>query len=205
MGIRRHLSYANVTATLAVFVAVGGGAYAVTTVNSRDIANNSVRSVDLKDRKAVRRVDVKRNALTGRQISEKGLNAAIFAPIAGDEDGDCDPTSSTLVNCAKARLRLKARSRLLAIATGGQESVGGPANAHCEVRIDNKAQAVSVNPGEETSDNTSGAATNGFARTVLPRDLLAPGRHTVALACNQLSGNVRIAAPTIAAIAIGSR
>jgi hypothetical protein len=72
------------------------------------------------------------------------------------------------------------------------------------VRIDNKAQAVSVNPGEETSDNTSGAATNGFARTVVPRDSLASGPHTVALACNELTGNVRINAPTIAAIAIGS-
>ena len=64
---------------------------------------------------------------------------------------------------------------------------------------------MSVNPGEETTDNTSGAATNGFARTLVSRDQLARGQHQVALACNQLSGNVRIDAPTIAAIAIGSR
>ena len=204
MRIRRHLSYANVTATVALFVALGGGAYAVSNVDSRDIANNSVRSIDLKDRRAVRGRDVGRNALTGRQISEQGLNAAMFAPVGGNEEGDCNPTSTTLMNCASTRLRLKERSRLLAIATGGQESVNGPANAHCEVRIDNKPEAVAVNPGEDTSDNTSGGATNGFARTVVPRDSLAPGPHTVTLACNELTGNVRINAPTIAAIAIGS-
>ena len=54
MRIRRHLSYANVTATVALFVALGGGAYAVSKVNSREIANDSIKSVDLKDRKAVR-------------------------------------------------------------------------------------------------------------------------------------------------------
>jgi hypothetical protein len=59
MRIRRHLSYANVTATAALFVALGGGAYAVSEVNSRDIANDSIKSVDLKDRRAVRGGDVK--------------------------------------------------------------------------------------------------------------------------------------------------
>ncbi len=61
-----------------------------------------------------------------------------------------------------------------------------------------------MSPGEE-SVNTSGTATNGFARTMVTRNTLSPGRHRVALACNELLGNVRIDAPTIAAIAIGSR
>ena len=204
MRNRRHLSYANITATLALFVALGGAAYAIDKINSHDIANGTIRSIDLKNRKAVRAADVKRNGLTGKQIKERTLDAQRFAPVAGDESGDCNPSSSTLVTCATTTLRVKGRSRILAIATGGQESVGGPANAHCEVRIDGDAEAVSVDPGEETSDNTSGAATNGFARTVVTNDPLAPGKHRVALACNQLAGNVRIDAPTIAAIAIGS-
>jgi hypothetical protein len=60
-GIRRHATYANVTATLAlVLVLAGGTAFAVDKIRSRDIANNSIRSVDLKNRKAVRGKDVKR-------------------------------------------------------------------------------------------------------------------------------------------------
>lgn len=99
MRIRRHLNYANVTATMALFVALGGGAYAVTSVDSRDIANDSVKSVDLKNRRAVRGKDVKRNAITGRQISESTLNAGSFASIAGANGADCDP-SANFVQCA---------------------------------------------------------------------------------------------------------
>jgi hypothetical protein len=203
--IRRHLSYANVTATLALFVALGGGAYAIDKVNSHDIVNGTIKSVDLKNRKAVHAADVKRNGLTGEQISERTLNANSFVRIAGKDAGDCNPSSTAFVNCAQTTLRLGERSRILAIATGGQESVGGAANARCELRIDDESAPAGANPGEEITDNTSGAATNGFARTFVSRDPVSRGRHEVSLACNELSGNVRIDVPTIAAIAIGSR
>jgi len=50
--VRTKLSYANVMATIAVFVALGGAAYAVTlapknSVNSRAIINGQVKAVDL--------------------------------------------------------------------------------------------------------------------------------------------------------------
>ncbi len=205
MRIRRHLSYANVTATLALFAALGGGAYAVSKVNSRDIANDSIRSVDLKDRKAVKGIDVKRNTLTGRQISETTLNAERFAPLVGDETVDCNPSSTTaFTNCVTTTLQLEERSRVLAIATGNQESVGGPAQASCRLRVDDVTETLAVEPGEQVSDNTSGTATNGFARTIVTREPLSRGRHRASLVCKELAGNVRIDAPTIAAIAIGS-
>jgi hypothetical protein len=45
-GIRRRLSYANVMATLAVFIALGGGAYALSRgeVKSRNIAPDAVKA-----------------------------------------------------------------------------------------------------------------------------------------------------------------
>src|SRR5829696_6342809 len=45
-GIRRRLSYANVMATLAVFIALGGGAYALSRgeVKSRNIAADAVKA-----------------------------------------------------------------------------------------------------------------------------------------------------------------
>ena len=206
MRIRRHLSYANVTATLALFVALGGGAYAIDKVNSHDIVNGTIRSVDLKNRKAVHAADVKRNGLTGKQIKERTLHAESFAPIAGDETVDCDPSSATtFTNCATTTLRLKERSRILVVATGNEESVGGPAQAFCRVQIDGAPETLAVEPGEIVTDNTSGTATNGFARTVVKRDPLARGQHKIALACKESLGNVRIDVPTIAAIAIGSR
>jgi hypothetical protein len=42
-----RLSYANVVATLALFFALGGTAYAAATIGSADIVNNSIRSKDI--------------------------------------------------------------------------------------------------------------------------------------------------------------
>jgi hypothetical protein len=57
------LSYANVVATLALFVALGGTGYAASQLTGRDIKNRSIS-----------RVDIKKNALTGTEINESKLN-----------------------------------------------------------------------------------------------------------------------------------
>jgi hypothetical protein len=201
---RRHLSYANVVATLALLLALGGGAYAIDKVNSHKIVNGTIKSVDLKNRKAVRAADVKRNTLKGGQIDESTLNASSFAPAAGDQAANCNPPSSAFTDCASVGLPLAERARVLVFATGNQESLSGPAAATCEIRIDDDPIGLSVQPGEQATDNTSSLGTNGFARTVVTRDPLPKGRHQVALACKELVGNVRIDVPTIAAIAIGA-
>jgi hypothetical protein len=61
------LTYANVMATIAVFIALGGSAYAVAiapknSVVSRSIENDQVKSADIKD-----------NSLTGTDINESTL------------------------------------------------------------------------------------------------------------------------------------
>ena len=126
MRIRRHLSYANVVATLALLLALGGGAYAIDKVNSREIVNGTIRSVDLKNRKGVHAADVKRNALGEARSTSRRSNASEFAPVAGDQSGDCNPSASTFTECATADLRLPERARVLVIATGNQDSLGGP-------------------------------------------------------------------------------
>ena len=203
--IRRHLSYANVTATLAlVFAMAGGAAYAVDKVNSRDIVNASIRSIDLKNHKGVRKVDVKHDSLTGRQIDEETLKVAPIARLAGDETGNCDPDSSTTFTiCTRTALFLERRSRVLVIATGNQESVGGPAEARCQVIVDGVREPLGVLPGEQSTDNTSVTATNGFARTVVPGEALGPGSHRIAFGCQEFSGNARIHESTIAVVAAG--
>jgi hypothetical protein len=204
--IRKHLSYANVTATLALVLSLAGGAYAITRVGSHDIVNNSIKSIDLKNGKAVKGADVRRNALTGRQIDERQLDPRSFASVAGNQAGDCDPASSTtFINCATATVRLERSEHVLVIATGNQESVGAHAGASCRMSLDGVREGLAVLPGEETIDNTSSTGTNGFARTLVTRHPLPKGSHKVALACKEFSGDVRIDAPTIAAIAIGSR
>ena len=65
--LRPKLTYANVVASLALFIALGGSAYAIGagTIGSRDIRDNSIRSRD-----------VRNNALTGRDINEQTLRSA---------------------------------------------------------------------------------------------------------------------------------
>jgi hypothetical protein len=200
----RWPSHATVVAYLALFVAMGSGAYAATRVDSSDIENNSIKSEDLKDGKAVKGRDVVDGSLTGDQIAEGTLDASRFAPVAGAVGGVCDPSSTTFVDCASVTLHLKEPSRILAIATGGEESLGFPAEARCEVRIDNRTTSVGALPGEESLDNTTAGATNGFARTNVTAQPEAAGPHEAALSCNQILGDVKIDQPTIAALAIGT-
>jgi hypothetical protein len=60
--LRRHFTYANVMATLAVFIALGGSSYAALNLTGRDIRDGSLSSRDLK-----------RNTLGGTRIKESQL------------------------------------------------------------------------------------------------------------------------------------
>jgi hypothetical protein len=61
-ALRARLTYANVVATLALFLAVGGGAYAVSKVGSKEIRRNAVKSRHLAP-----------NAAKGRDVRESTL------------------------------------------------------------------------------------------------------------------------------------
>jgi hypothetical protein len=71
---RTRLTYANVMATIAVFVALGGTSYAVATgsIDSREIKDNTVRSKDIRNNQ-VRTQDVRNNHLRGRDIRNNTL------------------------------------------------------------------------------------------------------------------------------------
>jgi hypothetical protein len=77
-----RLSYANVIATLALFVALGGTSYAVLHVSSDDVVNNSLRSRDVRNNtlrsrdireRAIRARDVRRDSLGSGAIKESTL------------------------------------------------------------------------------------------------------------------------------------
>jgi hypothetical protein len=212
--IHRHLSYANVGVTICLFLLLAGGlAYATGKIGSREIANNSIRSIDLKNRKGVRAKDVDRNSLRGGQIAERTLAAEDFAPLAGNGRATCSLTGATTpVVCVKTSIRLRQRSRLFVVATGGEESAGVPTHASCAIRIDGTAVGGGVAPGEEAVDNTSGAAQNGFALTIVTSGNAPPfhdgalgrGRHEVALACEKGVGSPKIDQPQISVLGISS-
>ncbi len=75
-ALRRKLSYANVMATIAVFVALGGSAYAVT-----QLPKNSVGTKQLK-KSAVTTEKVKNGAITGQKIKLSTLGTVPSASSA---------------------------------------------------------------------------------------------------------------------------
>jgi hypothetical protein len=91
-SLRKHLSYSNVIATAALFIALGGTSYAVLRVGSRDVMNNSLRSVDVRNNslrsrdihdRTLRARDLGRDALGGGAIKESALGQV---PLAADAD-----------------------------------------------------------------------------------------------------------------------
>jgi hypothetical protein len=93
--MRIRLSYANLMATVAVFIALGGGAYAALSlpagsVGSKQIAKNAVRAKQIAKR-AVRKKELARNAVRSRKIKDGRVksfdlaDASVTTPKLGDD------------------------------------------------------------------------------------------------------------------------
>ena len=83
-GIRDRLTYANVMATFAVFIALGGVGWAAANINSKDdVKDNSLKSVDLKDGKGVKGADVAPDSLTGSRRSTSPSSKNVDAASLG--------------------------------------------------------------------------------------------------------------------------
>ncbi len=84
--LRPHLTYANVTATLALFIALGGGAYAAVTITGRDVKDGSLTGRD-----------IKRNSIGGKRVKESALGTV---PRAATLNGVT--AARLLVRCPRA-------------------------------------------------------------------------------------------------------
>jgi hypothetical protein len=73
--VRDRLSYANVVATLALFVALGGSSYAALSITSKDVKNRSLKGGDLK-----------KDTVTGSEIRESKLGRVPSALNAASAD-----------------------------------------------------------------------------------------------------------------------
>lgn len=84
--LRKHLTYANVAATLAVVLALSGTAYAAlakNSVTSATIKNGQVKSPDLKNG-GVRGKDLKDDGVTGADVDESTLATVPVAATAAN-------------------------------------------------------------------------------------------------------------------------
>lgn len=92
-ALRRHLTYANVMATIAVFIALGSGAYAAVTITGKNVKDGSLTGRD-----------IKRNSLGPREIAERRLGPVRRALNAARLGGR--PAARYLVRCPSGTLPL---------------------------------------------------------------------------------------------------
>ncbi len=78
----QHLTYANVVATIALFLALGtSGAYAVNEWTGKNIKNGTITSVDVKNG-TISAADVKNGTLSGADIQDGTISRTEVAPGA---------------------------------------------------------------------------------------------------------------------------
>lgn len=88
----KAFSYANVMATIAIFLTLGGAAYAVSqapknSVTSKSVRNGSLVSKDVKNA-SLKGIDVRDDSLTGADVDEATLEGVTPAgPAGGDLTG----------------------------------------------------------------------------------------------------------------------
>jgi hypothetical protein len=92
--MRARLSYANVTATLALFVALGGTSYAAVKITGKNVKNRSLTGAD-----------VRSGSLTGTQIKNGSLSRVEFKfapPAAGAAGPKGEPGAAGAIGPAGA-------------------------------------------------------------------------------------------------------
>jgi hypothetical protein len=81
-GVRERLTYANVIATCALFVALGGGAYALegrNTVDAGDLKKNAVKPPEIA-KNAVKKAETAKNSVGTGEVVDASLLEKDFAP-----------------------------------------------------------------------------------------------------------------------------
>ena len=73
--LRARASFANVTASLAMFIALGGSSYAAVKITGSDVRNGSLSGRDVRNGSLTGR-DIRSDSISGRDI--RGLTAADF-------------------------------------------------------------------------------------------------------------------------------
>jgi hypothetical protein len=101
-----RLTYANVVATIALFAALGGSAYAVATIGSADVKDRSLRGKDLR-----------KNTVKGKQVKESSLRRVPRAAAA--------VTATSAQNAQLAQNAVNAENANLAARATDSDAVGG--------------------------------------------------------------------------------
>jgi len=154
------VTYANVASTLALFVALGGGAYAAFRVNSSDIVDNSIRGRDIHNG-TVRTGDIGRNTIRGSDIAESSLHRVPRARLADglSEAGAAQlklrcPQGTQLAagECFESQPHQPSRYAFASGACSGASTLNGHLPTHAELE-EFRGEGGTIDPGGELTAN----------------------------------------------------
>jgi hypothetical protein len=203
--LKRRLSFANVVAVIALFVALGGSVYAAHKISGKRIKRGSEPGNRLKN-----------DSVTGKQVAESTLgtvpnaDALAGAPASAyltigrsaQQNGACDPLDTSFVNCVTVTLNLPHAGRVLLVGVGvGVDQGGIGAEGSCRFGADNNVVSgstisVYARPQPDNED---------FSLTAVSEPL-GPGSHSLQLACNEepTGSGIRFDETHISAVMLGS-
>ena len=147
-AVRARLTYANVIATLALFLALGGSAYAVTagknTVTSKSIVKGAVKTADIAN-KAVSSKKLKPGAVPTNAISSNSINA--------------DKLGSVVTRSATKNLLASSTNSAIVYCKPGEQLLGGGSSA-----VGSDIEQAST-PTQVNHDPEDGAPAQGWLAT----------------------------------------
>jgi hypothetical protein len=176
---RSCLTYSNVMATVAVFLAMGGAAYAIT------VPDNSVGSKQLKAR-AVTSHKIKRNAVSSPKIKDRSLMAHDFKrgqlpAFTGAQANDTDPAPTYTTTVKTATITTSRSGRIWVVAALRDLFLtcsDGPCSTVWGLYVDGKPVADAGIQLETVAGESDGHA---FYTLFGTSPSVRAGRHTVTL------------------------
>jgi hypothetical protein len=160
-AIRRRLTYANVMATLAVFIALGGSSYAALSVTGRNVKNGSLTFRDLR-----------RDTLGGSRIKESQLGTVRSARNADRLNGvtaerllvRCPEMTVPVSNvCVENTARSPAPYGTAAVMCESTDRTAGPGRrlpSHDELMTAIGDAGIALAPGGELTRNVYPSASD---------------------------------------------
>ena len=216
----RRPSPAMIVAMTALIIALAGTAMAAPTAiksilnkkEKKQVKNISKNQVNaLAPGLSVKHADTAGSADTAKDANSLGgvnLKDVVVAKSA-NPGAQCDPNSTTFVDCATVNLTLPHEGRVLLIGTAGQIAFSNAqTSGDCLFRVDGTNSGGAVRIGNQYAPAVTSTAArdfpNGFATTVVT-DPIAAGAHEFKLVCNQVSiGDVEFESPALVAAVVGS-
>jgi hypothetical protein len=148
MRLVRHLTFSNAIALIALFIALGGAAYAGSKLNGKNIVNGSIGGGKLKN-ETITGNKIKKGTITGAQIEANSISSSsINLTTLGTV-----PSATTATTATTAQTATNATSATKADSASTAETATTAENARHADEADNAAHADEA----ETLEGETGA------------------------------------------------